>query len=81
MTDPANLEALREKYADAACGDIFNPAFAAFAHAQFKGSDRRKWPFTGIPTFLDAPRRLDAQDLPDFGGIDIVLSGFLWTSA
>ena len=75
MTDPAKLEALRKKYADAAGGDIFDPAFAAVARAQFKGSDRRKWPLAGIPTFLDAPCRPDAQDLPDFGGIDIALLG------
>jgi len=75
MTDPAKLEVLRKKYADAAGGDIFDPAFAAVARAQFKGSDRRKWPFAGIPTFLDAPCRPDAQDLPDFGGIDIALLG------
>ncbi|EIM30117.1 agmatinase [Microvirga lotononidis] len=75
MVDSRKLQALREKYANASGGDIFNPLFASVAQAQFMGSDRRKWPFAGIPTLLDAPYRADAQDLPDFGGLDVALVG------
>lgn len=75
MTDPDKLKALRARYANASGGDIFEPRFRTVAEAQFKGSDRRKWPFAGIPTFLDAPPRPDAQDLEDFGGLDIALVG------
>jgi guanidinopropionase len=75
MIDSRKLQALREKYANASGGDIFNPLFASVAQAQFMGSDRRKWPFAGIPTLLDAPYRADAQDLPDFGGLDVALVG------
>lgn len=75
MTDPDKLKALRDRYANASGGDIFDPLFKKVAEAQFKGSDRRKWPFAGIPTFLDAPPRPDAQDLDDFGGLDIALIG------
>lgn len=75
MIDSRKLQALREKYANASGGDIFDPLFAAVAQAQFMGSDRRKWPFAGIPTLLDAPYRADAQDLPDFGGLDVALVG------
>ena len=75
MIDSRKLQALREKYANASGGDIFDPLFASVAQAQFMGSDRRKWPFAGIPTLLDAPYRADAQDLPDFGGLDVALVG------
>lgn len=75
MIDSRKLQALREKYAHASGGDIFDPLFASVAQAQFTGSDRRRWPFTGIPTLLDAPYRADAQDLPDFGGLDVALVG------
>jgi guanidinopropionase len=75
MIDDGKLQALREKYANASGGDIFDPLFASVAQAQFMGSDRRKWPFAGIPTLLDAPYRADAQDLPDFGGLDVALVG------
>lgn len=75
MTEKAHLEALRKKYAAASGGDIFDPHFREVAQAQFTGSDRRKWPFAGIPTLLDAPCRPDAQELEDFGGLDIALIG------
>jgi guanidinopropionase len=75
MIDSRKLQALREKYANASGGDIFDPLFASVAQAQFMGSDKRKWPFAGIPTLLDAPYRADAQDLPDFGGLDVALVG------
>jgi guanidinopropionase len=75
MIDSRKLQALREKYANASGGHIFDPLFASVAQAQFMGSDRRKWPFAGIPTLLDAPYRADAQDLPDFGGLDVALVG------
>ncbi len=75
MIDSRKLQALREKYANASGGDIFDPLFASVAQAQFIGSDRRKWPFAGIPTLLDAPYRADAQDLPDFGGLEVALVG------
>ena len=69
MIDSRKLQSLRDRYADASGGDIFDPHFASVARSQFTGSDKRKWPFAGIPTLLDAPCRPDAQDLPDFGGL------------
>jgi agmatinase len=73
--DRTKLEALRAKYANAQGGDIFDPAFAKIANQQFKGADRRKWPFMDVATFLSAPYRPDAPSLPDFGGLDIALVG------
>ncbi|PYB69863.1 agmatinase [Rhizobium wuzhouense] len=75
MTDQQHLKALREKYGNAAGGDIFDPHFRKVAEAQFTGGDKRKWPFAGIPTLLDAPAMPDAAALDDFGGLDIALVG------
>jgi agmatinase len=75
MVDKKHLEALRDKYGNASGGDIFDPDFRAVAQSQFKGGDRRKWPFAGIPTFLDARGFPEAQDAGDFGGLDIALIG------
>ena len=75
MIDSRKLQSLRDKYANASGGDIFDPHFASVARSQFTGSDKRKWPFAGIPTLLGAPCRPDAQELPDFGGLDVALVG------
>jgi agmatinase len=75
MVDKAHLDALREKYGNASGGDIFDPHFQEVARSQFSGGDKRKWPFAGIPTFLDARAFPEAQDADDFGGLDIALLG------
>ena len=75
MADEAHLMALREKYGNASGGDIFDPHFTSVAEAQFTGGDKRKWPFAGIPTLLDAPAMPDAAAHDDFGGLDIALVG------
>ncbi|MEZ0213225.1 MAG: agmatinase [Xanthobacteraceae bacterium] len=75
MTDQAKLDRLRAKYADVPGGVIFDPAFKRVAQLQFKDGDRRVWPFANVATFLDAPYRPDAADLPDFGGLDMALVG------
>ncbi|PDT27944.1 agmatinase [Rhizobium sp. L9] len=75
MVDQAHLDALRAKYGNASGGDIFEPHFREVAQSQFKGGDKRKWPFAGIPTLLDAPGLPEAQDDEHFGGLDIALVG------
>ncbi|MER8972347.1 MULTISPECIES: agmatinase [unclassified Mesorhizobium] len=75
MIDQAHLQALREKYGNASGGDIFDPHFREVAMAQFTGGDKRKWPFAGIPTLLDAPCMPEAANSDDFGGLDIALVG------
>lgn len=72
--DRDKLRKLRERYENASGGDIFNPAFARVADGQFKG-DQRKWPFSDVATFLNAPYRPEAPKLPDFGGLDIGIVG------
>ena len=71
MIDSRKLQSLRDRYANASGGDMFDPHFASVARSQFTSSDKREWPFAGIPTLLGAPCRPDAQELPDFGGLDL----------
>lgn len=73
--DKAKLEALRAKYAGAAAGEVHDPAFKQVVELLFSGTDCRYKPYEGIPALLDAPVRLDAPGLPDFGGLDIALIG------
>ncbi len=73
--DEDKLARLRKQFADANVGDFFNPEFARVSAGQFKGSDKRKWPFADIATFCGAPYRPDAPSLPDFGGLDIAICG------
>ncbi|KND16225.1 agmatinase [Pannonibacter phragmitetus] len=75
MVDQDKLAALRSKYANAAGGDIFNPRFREVAQAQFTGSDTRKWPFAGVPTFLDAPYVEEALDAAGQALLDVALIG------
>jgi len=72
--EKAKLDALRAKYSDAKGGDIFNPEFAAVAANVFTSSDRRKWPFAGVTTLLDASYRPDAAT-ESFAGLDVALVG------
>lgn len=73
--DQAKLDALRAKYGDAAAGDVHDPAFKKVVELLFSGADRRYKPYEGVPSLLDAPIRLDAPALTDFGGLDIALIG------
>ena len=73
--DRDKLDKLRAKYADAAPGKAHDPQFEKIAALIFAGSDRRPKPYEGVPTFLGAPLRLDARELPDFGGLDAALIG------
>ena len=74
MTDQARLERLRQRYATGKGGDIYDPVFAKVAAQQFSG-DRRKWPFEGIATLLDAPYLPAGLNDPGLAGLDIALVG------
>ncbi|MGI9371559.1 MAG: agmatinase [Hyphomicrobiales bacterium] len=52
--DQDKLEALRKKYDVKAVDETFSPKFKRVADIQFQGG-RRKLPYGGIPTLLDAP--------------------------
>jgi agmatinase len=72
-----NLARLRERYAGAAGDDIFDPAFKAVAERIFSARGTRKWPFAGVPTFLDLPYRPDglAQPEPNLADLDVAVLG------
>jgi len=67
--DKANLERLRRKYGSANADDIHDPAMRKLSEALFAGPGRRKLPYGGVPTLLDAPYKEDLIDL------DIALVG------
>jgi agmatinase len=73
--DGDKLEKLRAKYADATPGKAHDPQFEKIIAMVFAGSDRRPKPYEGVSTFLGAPLRLDAPQLPDFGGLEAALIG------
>ncbi|MDD3446944.1 MAG: agmatinase [Zavarzinia sp.] len=75
MFDAKKLEALRAKYGNVGGDVMFSEESQRVAAVQFSAGGRRNMPFAGVPTFLDAEYRADAQDLPDFGGLDIAMVG------
>jgi len=75
MFTAAKLKALRAKFADAKGGDVFDAEFKKVVGLVFKSSDRRRLPYAGISTFLDAPYRPEATEKLDFGDLDVALIG------
>ena len=67
--DKANLERLRRKYGSAGADDIHDPAMKKLSQALFDAPGRRKLPYGGLPTLLDAPSKEGLSDL------DIALIG------
>lgn len=73
--DQNNLKRLRQKYAQAEGGDVFDPHFAAIAAQQFKGGSTRKWPFAGLATLMGAPYQPLGADDSVLRDLDIGLYG------
>jgi agmatinase len=73
--DEEALARLRARYADAEPGEVFDPHFAAIARAHVAEGARRRWPFEGPATLLDAPLDQPAAEKRDLGGLDIALIG------
>lgn len=73
--DESKLQALREKFGDGHGGDIFDPAFRKVADKIFSKSGTRLAPYAGLPTFLSAPYvPVDANE-PDFGDLQVAITG------
>ena len=71
-----HLQRLRERYSGAGGADLHDPAFAQVAAQIFQSSDRRKWPFADVATFLSAAYRPDGLLQPDgLRGLDVALIG------
>lgn len=73
--DDSKLQALRAKFGDGHGGDIFNPAFRKVADKIFSKSGTRLAPYAGVPTLLSAPHMpVDAEN-PDFGNLQVAITG------
>ncbi len=75
MFDKSKLDALRAKYEGAKETEIAPEKFRKPLSLVFGSAYRRAMPYAGLSTFLDAPYRPDAPDLPDFAGLDVALVG------
>ena len=72
--DKAKLEALRAKYGSSQSGEIFDADFAKVGDKIFSNGTRAA-PFSGVPTFLSAPyKQVDAKN-PDFGDLQVAITG------
>ncbi len=61
--DQKKLQALRERYADAAGNEVFDPEFRKVADVLFRGRGDRALPYSGLPTLLDAPYTESLDDV------------------
>ncbi len=75
MFDKAKLDALRAKYEGKRETEVAPEAFRKPLSLVFDRRYRRAMPYAGVSTLLDQPYRPDAQDLSDFGGLDVALVG------
>jgi guanidinopropionase len=69
------LAALRAKYEGARAADVQDPEFRKVSQMLFRGTDRRKQPYAGVKTFLDAPYRQDIAEGGTIGDLDVALVG------
>ncbi|MCW3476727.1 agmatinase [Limobrevibacterium gyesilva] len=75
MTIDPKLASLRARFANGRSDNVENPDFKKAISLVFKDDGRRKLPYSGVPTLLDAPYRPDAPDRADFGGLAVALIG------
>ena len=61
--DQDKLDALRKRFADAGAFDIEDPHLKEVTRAFVSPDGRRRVPFSGVSTFLDAPQRDAFEDL------------------
>jgi agmatinase len=73
--DDKKLEELRALYGDNHGGELHDPEFQKVADTIFSENGTRLAPYSGIPTFLDAPIRQVDPAAPDLDGLDYALIG------
>jgi len=73
--DATKLQELRAKYAQGHGGELFDPDFRKVADKIFSKSGTRLAPYAGVPSFLSAPLMPVAVDNPDFGNLQVAISG------
>lgn len=73
--DETKLGELREKYGDSRSGEIYKQGFREVADRVFSKNGIRVAPYAGLPTFLAAPYvPVDAEN-PDFGDLQVAITG------
>ncbi|TCL68136.1 agmatinase [Rhizobium sp. BK251] len=73
--DEGKLQALKAKYGEGHGGELFDPAFRKVADKIFSKNGTRLAPYAGVPTFLSAPYMpVDANE-PDFGNLQVAITG------
>ena len=71
----SKLDELKAKYGASHGGELFDPAFRKVADKIFTKSGSRLAPYAGVPTFLSAPYMpVDAEN-PDFGNLQVAITG------
>ncbi|MFK0166768.1 agmatinase [Rhizobium sp. NPDC090279] len=73
--DKMRLEQLRAEFSDANGGEIFDEKFRKVAEKIISKNGTRLAPYAGIPTFLSAPYMQVAADEPDFGNLQVAITG------
>ncbi|WP_025897024.1 agmatinase [Sneathiella glossodoripedis] len=72
---PEKLAELKAKFGDAHGGELHDPEFRKVADKIFSGSGTRLAPFSGIPTFLDAPYRHVTDPGSELEDLQVALIG------
>jgi guanidinopropionase len=75
MIDQTKLAALRARFVNGRADEVLDSDFRKAISLVFREGDRRKPPYSGLSTLLDAPFRPDAPELSDFGGLQVALIG------
>ncbi len=75
MFDAERLAALRAAFGEAKGAEAVDAKFKEVVALAFEGGERRRLPYGGVSTLIDATYRPDAADLTDFGGLDVALVG------
>ncbi|WP_421591623.1 agmatinase [Shinella sp. M27] len=71
----SKLDELKAKYGASHGGEMFDPAFRKVADKIFTKNGTRLAPYAGVPTFLSAPyMQVDAVE-PDFGNLQVAITG------
>lgn len=69
------LERLRARYGGAKANEMYDPECQRVAASLFGEGERRRFPFEGVPTLLDAPYRDLLQDPKGLSDLDFALIG------
>ena len=75
MINEEKLAALRSRFPNGKLDEIEDPDKRKAVNLVFKPDGRRKLPYAGVKTFLDAPYRPEAAEAEDFGELQVALVG------